>query len=167
MAERTHIRRCLIQPGEAAAPYTERPPRSPSASPRHSNMSESDREWIALQRRTEATGMAAEAIDREIQGIIDENDEAFMNAEQLRGVIQRKEEANELKRTEVLAEQDKLLWDLTFAYKRCLVEEAGPTTLKGIGLSQVSVPSILSMAENEDPQPSEWATWIQNKYRQE
>jgi hypothetical protein len=79
-------------------------------------------------------------------------------------VNQQKQSTNDRSRRRALAIQDKLIWDLSFAMKRCLVEEKWQTTLKGIAIAQLPVQSLLDCAETEDPQPETWHRWIKNKY---
>jgi ribonuclease I len=102
-----------------------------------------------------------------VKQLVDANDETFMTAEELRQVVQEKQEGNQRKRVQVLEEQDKLLWELALALKRTLVDENGPMTMKGVAISQISVQSVLDKAEREDPQPENWIGWISEIYRQE
>jgi hypothetical protein len=115
----------------------------------------------------EANERLAESSEREVRSLIDEDDEAFMNAHELQALIERKTTVTQTKRQDVLFEQDKLLWDLSLAFKRCLVAERGATTMAGVQISHISVQSVLDRAEAEDPQPQDWTNWIQDKFLQE
>jgi hypothetical protein len=110
---------------------------------------------------------AASIADQALNELRDENDEAFLDANELRALILEKEATNEQKRLSALETQDRFLWDLSLAVKRCLVEERGQTSMGGHAIAQVTIPSLLEIAEAEDPQPSEWGTWIEQKLVQQ
>ena len=126
-----------------------------------------DREWLELQSQLREDRKFAEDTERAIQDLGIENDEQLMNIGDLRDAIAEKEAANEQKRIAALEVQERFLWDLSFAVKKCLVEERGATTMQGVAISQVPVKAILDAAEVEDPQPHEWMTWIEEKFQQQ
>jgi hypothetical protein len=165
MKRRTAVRLSLLSTSDTISNYTGNRDVSPLTSGRSSNISQSDREWMRIQGEIEENKQLAESAEQSVRAFANENDETFMNATQLREVIQRKGEAIDRARTDALALQEKFLWDLTFAVKRCLVEEKGQTTLEGVALSQVSVQSVVDCAESEDPTPETWSDWIDNKFR--
>jgi hypothetical protein len=144
--------------------YTDVQDPSPATGRHSSNSGASDREWIRLQASLQSASQLAASTDQAVRELVDENDEAFMNAAQLRERIAEKEAANERRRNEALAEQEKFIWDLSLAIKRCLVEEKGPTTINGVAISHLPVRALLDMAETEDPQPDTWAGWIECKF---
>jgi hypothetical protein len=98
--------------------------------------------------------------------LAEENDEAFMNPNELRALILAKESQNEEKRLDALSVQDRFIWDLSLAVKLCIVEELGPTTMPGVATAQIPIQAVLEAAEAEDPQPSEWTQWIEHKFLQ-
>jgi hypothetical protein len=167
MKRRSAARQSLLGSADLVGTYTNVSDVSPAPSGRSSNISQSDREWIQLQQSVDENRQLAATAQQSIQGLVSGNDEAFMNAAQLREVIQRKETENERGRVNALSIQEKFIWDLSFALKRCLVEEKGSTTLEGIAVSQLPVQSILECAETEDPQPENWSRWIEDKFRQQ
>lgn len=126
-----------------------------------------DREWMELQSKLAADQKFAEDTERAIHELGLENDEPMMSLSEMREVVEAKEAANEEKRNAALAAQERFLWDLSFAMKKCLVEERGPTTMQGVALSQLPIKSILDAAEVEDPQPHEWMKWIEEKFQQQ
>jgi hypothetical protein len=165
MKRRTAVRLSLLSNLDSISNYTNERDASPVTSGRSSNVSQGDREWMRLQAAVDENRELAASAEQSVRVLVNENDETFMNAAQLREVIQRKGESTERARTKALALQEKLLWDLSFAVKRCLVEEKGQTTLEGIAFSQVSVQSVVDCAESEDPSPETWSDWIDNKFR--
>lgn len=134
---------------------------------RESTISQSDREWMALQSQLREDEQFANSTEQMINAIGVENDEQHMNIDSLQAVIAEKEQANERKRVAALEHQDRLIWELAFAMKRWLVEEKGATTMEGVALSQLPVSTILKDADEEDPQPQDWMQWIEQKYRQQ
>jgi hypothetical protein len=126
-----------------------------------------DREWVLIERKLEANRRLATTAEESVRELMESNDETFMTSEQLQEVIQRKQLSLEQRRVTVLEQQDKLLWELALALKRALVQENGPMTMKGVGISQIAIQSILEKAEAEDPRPETWDTWIGDIYRHE
>jgi hypothetical protein len=147
--------------------YTDAEDPSPASGRRSSGFDASDREWILLQATLQSTSQRGASTHQAVRELVDENDETFMNVAQLRERIAEKEAANERKRNEALAEQDKFIWDLSLAIKRCLVEEKGPTTINGVAISHLPVQTLLDMAEADDPEPDTWARWIEGKFCQQ
>jgi hypothetical protein len=147
--------------------YTDGRDRGGALRGRSSSIGQSEREWMQIQSTLESNRELAATSNQAIQELGDENDEAFMNVDQLRGVIARKEALNERKRTDALAVQEKFIWDLALAVKRCLVDEKGQTTINGVAISQLAVQSVLNMAETEDPEPDAWCRWIEGKFVQQ
>jgi len=136
---------------------------STDTSARDSCGSQAEREWLRLQARLTDDQQIARDTELAIQSL-GENSGQFMNTDELRDSVMAKEAMAEELRQEALDTQSKFIWELSLAIKRCLVSEAGPTTLRGVAISQIPVQAVLDDAESEDPQPHEWLTWAERRF---
>ena len=131
-----------------------------------STVDSSEDEWAAMQRKLDSEMVFIEKADAEALNALKEAKiaESSENLASIRESIDVKNEEVEILQEELAEIEDRFVWDLALALKRCLVEEAGPETERGVAISCKSVSSIVEQAIEEGPLPHEWSSWITRQY---
>lgn len=148
------IKRRLLSPAINNPRYTDGPSSMIS--------NNSDSEWDGIQSK-----MISEIDDSDSDDSFCRTGADLIDLENLRDTVELKEEYLKEYHQNALAVKQKLIWDLSFAIKQYLVEEKGPETEEGVHISQFSVQKMLETAIDEEPDPSTWNSWIENKFTQD